>query len=316
MKCFVTGAAGFIGSNLVDRLLDIGDTVTGFDNLSTGFARNLIAPLLREKFNFVTGDILRPEEMISHMFGCDIVFHLAANADVRHGPENIGLDLQQNTIGTFSVLESMKEAGVKTIVFASTASVYGNAQIHPTPEDAPMPIQTSLYGASKLAGEALIQAFCEAFGFQSYIYRLCGVLGPRYSHGHVIDFYRQLKEHPDYLDVLGDGRQRKPYIYVNDVARGMLRGLSQTDRVNIFNLGPNWSVPLAESISFITQKMNVTPQINFKGGERGWIGDEPYIHLDNRKLKKCSWEPLMPLKNAIDITLEYFQENEWILNVR
>jgi UDP-glucose 4-epimerase len=190
MRCFVTGGAGFIGSNLVDRLLDRGDTVVVYDNFSSGSARFLTSARASSACTVVEGDILDPAKLRRNMAGADIVFHLAANADVRHGTEHPRKDLEQNTIGTFNVLEAMRAAGVGRIVFASTGSVYGEASVVPTPETAPFPVQTSLYAASKLAGEGLIQAYCEGFGLQAYIFRFVSILGERYSHGHVFDFYQ------------------------------------------------------------------------------------------------------------------------------
>src|SRR5580698_4964544 len=202
-KAFVTGASGFIGSNLADRLLAAGFSVTGFDNFSTGLREFLAGALKHPEFKLVEGDILDVPALTAAMAGCDIVFHLAANADVRFGTDHARKDLEQNTIATHNVLEAMRAAGIRRIAFSSTGSVYGEAATIPTPEDAPFPIQTSLYGASKIAGEGLISAYCEGFGFEGYIFRFVSILGERYTHGHVLDFYRQLLEHPDHLRVLG-----------------------------------------------------------------------------------------------------------------
>ena len=168
------------------------------------------------------------------MAGADFVFHMAANADVRFGTQHPRKDLEQNTIATWNVLEAMRANGIRRIAFASTGSIYGEPKLFPTPEDNPFPVQTSLYGASKLAAEGLIQAYCEGFGMQGYIFRFVSLLGPRYSHGHVIDFYRQLRAHPEVLNVLGNGRQRKSYLYIQDCIEAM------EARVNIKN---NRSVP-------------------------------------------------------------------------
>ena len=196
VKAFVTGAAGFIGSNLVDRLLAAGHEVTGFDNFSTGFLRFLEGAQANPRFRLMEGDLLDLDAVKRAMTGADFVFHLAANADVRFGPDHPRRDLEQNTIVTWNVLEAMRAAGVRRIAFASTGSVYGEPEIFPTPETAPFPVQTSLYGASKLAAEGMIAAYATAFGFQAYIFRFVSILGERYTHGHVLDFYRQLLEHP------------------------------------------------------------------------------------------------------------------------
>ena len=216
---FVTGAAGFVGSNLVDRLLREGKKVVGWDDFSTGQSEFLGAALKDPNFTLVRGDNLDLGALTPAMAGCDTVFHLAANADVRFGLEHPRKDLEQNTLATFNVLEAMRASGLRRIAFASTGSVYGEATVIPTPEDCAFPIQTSLYAASKLSGEALIHAYCEGFGFEGYVFRFVSILGERYTHGHVLDFYRQLREHPDHLKILGDGRQRKSYLYVQDCWR-------------------------------------------------------------------------------------------------
>ena len=221
-RAFVTGAAGFIGSNLVDRLLNSGVEVTGWDNFSTGTNHFLASALGDPRFRLLKGDNLDSESLARAMKGCDFVFHLAANADVRFGLDHPSRDLQQNTIATFNVLEGMRANGIKRIAFSSTGSVYGEAEIIPTPEDAPFPIQTSLYAASKVAGESLIQAYCVGFGFEGYIFRFVSILGERYTHGHVFDFYKQLMIDPSRLKVLGDGTQRKSYLYVQDCVSAIL----------------------------------------------------------------------------------------------
>src|SRR6185436_12353036 len=226
MRCFVTGGAGFVGSVLVDRLLAEGHQVTAYDNFSTGQRPFLAEAERQTRFRLVEGDVLDAPRLQSAMAGHDLVFHLAANADVRSGLEEPGRDLQQNTIATFNVLEAMRATGARRLAFASTGSIYGDASVIPTPEHSPFPVQTSLYGASKLAGEGLIQAYCEGFGFEAYIFRFVSILGERYTHGHVFDFYRQLLRHPDHLDVLGDGSQRKSYLYINDCIEAMLHAIN------------------------------------------------------------------------------------------
>src|SRR5688500_14947042 len=244
---FVTGAAGFIGSNLVDRLLADGVSVTGWDNLSTGQLRFLEGAENHSQFRLIRGDNLDLPALAAAMKGADFVFHLAANADIRDGWKHPERDLQQNTIATFNVLEAMRANGVRGIAFSSTGSVYGEALVtpeHPTPEDDAFPIQTSLYGASKTAGEGLISAYAEGGQIdQAYLFRFVSILGERYTHGHVYDFYQQLVEHPDYLRVLGDGRQRKSYLYVQDCVDAMRHVTQKATARNvkhhtqIYNLG-------------------------------------------------------------------------------
>ena len=317
MRVVVTGGAGFIGSNLVDRLLAAGHEVVVYDNLSTGQERFLEQARNHPCFMFVQGDVLDLPALTTAVRGADLVFHLAANADVRHGTEHPGRDLQQNTIGTFHVLEAMRTSDVKRVAFSSTGSVYGEPQIFPTPEDAPFPIQTSLYGASKLASEALVQAYCEGFGFQGYIFRFVSILGERYSHGHVFDFYKMLRENPRELRVLGDGRQRKSYLYIVDCLDAILFALERShERVNIFNLGTDEYCQVSESIAWITGELGVAPALHYTGGDRGWIGDSPFIFLDCRKIRALGWAPKVTIRDGVMRTLDFLRANPWTLEAR
>ncbi|MGH9423909.1 MAG: NAD-dependent epimerase/dehydratase family protein, partial [Thermoanaerobaculia bacterium] len=212
MKAFVTGGAGFIGSNLTDRLLADGHSVVVYDNLSTGRMEFLAGAQRSSSFRFVRGDILDPKTMTEAMRGCDTVFHFAANADVRFGLLHPHRDLEQNTIATFHVLEGMRTNAIDRIVFSSTGSIYGEPEVFPTPENAPFPSQTSVYGASKLGAEGFITAYSEGFGMQAFIFRFVSILGDRYTHGHVLDFVRSLRADPHHLRILGDGKQRKSYL--------------------------------------------------------------------------------------------------------
>jgi UDP-glucose 4-epimerase len=315
VRYLVTGAAGFIGSNLVDRLLAGGHEVVGYDNLSTGQARFLADAGAR--VHFVRGDLLDGAALSAAMAGCDFVFHLAANADVRFGTDHPGRDLEQNTIGTFCVLEAMRGHGIKRMAFSSTGSVYGEATVFPTPEDAPFPVQTSLYGAAKVAGEGLISAFCEGFGMQAWIFRFVSILGERYSHGHVFDFYKQLLADPTKLHVLGNGKQRKSYLYVQDCLDAMLCAIERaTDKVNIFNLGTDEYVEVNDSIAYICEALGITPERSYTGGERGWIGDNPFILLDCKRIRALGWTPKLSIRDGIAKTLAYLQANQWLLESR
>jgi UDP-glucose 4-epimerase len=316
MRAFVTGGAGFIGSNLVDRLLADGHTVTVYDNLSTGRERFLESAALSPSCRLVRGDTLDAAALTGAMGDseADIVFHLAANADVRFGTDHPVKDLEQNTVATFNVLESMRARGVRRIAFASTGSIYGEPAVFPTPETAPFPVQTSLYGASKLAGEGLIQAYCEGFGFQGYIFRFVSIVGERYSHGHVFDFYRSLRANPKELRVLGNGRQRKSYLYVQDCLDAILLVLDgASDKVNIFNLGTDEYCDVNDSIGWITGHLGINPARNYTGGDRGWIGDSPFIFLETAKIRSLGWKPKLTIREGIIRTLEYLQANTWLL---
>ena len=313
-KVFVTGACGFIGSNLVDRLLKDGYKVVGWDNRSTGRIEFLNDALNNPNFTLIEGDNLNVSALSEAMIGCDVVFHLAANADVRFGLNHPSKDLNQNTIATFNVLQAMKERGIKKIIFSSTGSVYGESKKIPTPENDEFPIQTSLYGASKVACESLIQAYSEGYGFESYIFRFVSILGERYTHGHIFDFYKQLIEHPEYLNVLGDGTQRKSYLYVQDCVDAMLHVLSlkSETKVNIYNLGTNEYVQVNESVRFIIDHLNLNPEIRYSGGNKGWIGDNPFIFLDTAKIRNTGWNAKLTIKQGVISTLTWLQKNQWV----
>lgn len=317
MRYFVTGCAGFIGSNLVDRLLQDGHEVIGYDNFSTGFHEFLQDAKQSANFTLVEGDMLDESKLTAAMQGVAAVFHLAANADVRFGTEHPRKDLQQNTIATFNVLEAMRANGVKKIAFSSTGSVYGELDVIPTPENAPCPIQTSLYGASKIAGESLIQAYCEGFGFQGYIFRFVSILGERYTHGHVFDFYKKLLTNPNELQVLGNGKQKKSYLYVQDCIDAILCAMKQADKkVNIFNLGTAEYCEVNDSINWICNYLDLSPQCVYTGGDRGWIGDNPFIFLDCAKVRGLGWQPKLSIKESVIKTVRYLQENDWVLGER
>ena len=316
-RVFVTGAAGFIGSNLVDRLLSLGLHVVGYDNLSSGQLEFLADASTSDRFQFITGDILEPAALQRAMQGCDFVFHLAANADVRFGTQHPRRDLEQNTIATFNVLEAMRAQGIRRVAFSSTGSIYGEPDVFPTPETAPFPIQTSLYGASKLAGEGLLAAYASGFGFETYIFRFVSILGERYTHGHIFDFYGKLLADPTTIEVLGNGKQRKSYLYVGDCLDAML---TVTDRVhepvNVFNLGTEEYVEVDTSLGYICEALGVNPTRRYGGGERGWIGDSPFILLDTTKVRALGWTPHLTIRDGILRTLEYLRVNQWVLERR
>lgn len=317
MRAFVTGAAGFIGSTLVDRLLAAGHDVIGFDNFSTGFREFLAGACTHPRFRLVEGDLLDLDAVKAAIGASDFVFHLAANADVRFGPDHPRRDLEQNTIVTWNVLEAMRASGARRIAFSSTGSVYGEPDVFPTPETAPFPVQTSLYGASKISAEGLISAYAAAFGFQAYIFRFVSILGERYTHGHVFDFYRQLLQHPDRLDVLGNGRQRKSYLYVQDCVSAILIAAERaSEPVNIFNLGTDEYCQVTDSIGWISKALGLAPELRFAGGERGWIGDSPFIFLDCARMRSLGWAPELTIEQGIVRTLEFLRANSWLLERR
>lgn len=295
---------------MVDRLLSAGHRVLGFDNLSTGQIRFLESALAHPEFTLHQADLLDGKSLAQAMEGVELVVHFAANADVRFGTERPRKDLDQNTIATWNVLEAMRERNCKRIIFSSTGSVYGEPDIFPTPETCPFPIQTSLYGASKLAAEGLIQAYCEGFEMQGYIFRFVSILGERYSHGHVFDFCRQLAEHPEHLHVLGNGHQRKSYLYVQDCIDAILTAIDRAkDKVNIFNLGTDEYCEVNDSIGWICEHLGLHPKLTYSGGERGWIGDSPFILLDCSRIRALGWRPRLTIKQAVLATIKYVSAN-------
>ena len=321
-RAFVTGGAGFIGSSLVDRLLADGGEVVAWDNFSTGHERFLAKARRHPSFELVHGDNLDAPALTAAMADCDIVFHFAANADVRRGLEQPGRDLQQNTIATFNVLEAMRANGIRRIAFSSTGSVYGDAEQIPTPETAPFPVQTSLHGASKLAGEGLISAYCEGFGFEACIFRFVSILGERYTHGHVLDFYRQLLAHPDYLDVLGDGLQRKSYLHIGDFLDAVLHvvragtAAAAKPPAQIYNLGTFDYCHVKNSARWIVERLGLKPELRFSGGKRGWVGDNPFIFLDTAKIRATGWQPKVSIQQGVVRTVDWLVENQWVLEAR
>ena len=317
MKALVTGSAGFIGSHLVDRLLATGNAVVGYDNFSTGQRSFLEQALGNANFELVEADLLNQSRLDEAMRGVDFVWHLAANADVRFGTDHPCRDLEQNTIVTSNVLEAMRSNSVRNIAFSSTGSIYGEAEVIPTPENCPMPVQTSLYGASKLACEGLISAYCEGFNMRGWIFRFVSILGERYTHGHIFDFYRKLLDDPNSLHILGNGRQRKSYLYIHDCLDAMFQAVQASpDAVNVLNLGTDEYVEVNNSVDVITEHLGVTPQRTYSGGERGWIGDSPFIFLDCQRMRNLGWQPQQTIRAGIVKTLQWLQQNRWVFEER
>jgi UDP-glucose 4-epimerase len=313
-RACITGGAGFIGSNLADRLIAQGVEVVIVDDFRTGRREFVADALERPGVRLLEGDVLDRALLEDAFEGCDWVFHLQANADVRWGLEHPRHDLEQNTIATSNVLEAMRASGVKRIAFSSTGSVYGEPEVFPTPEDAPFPVQTSLYGASKLAGEGLIAAYAAGYGFTGMIFRFVSILGERYTHGHVFDFYCALRRDPAHLRVLGDGRQEKSYLYVQDCVEAILTAAAHhrdEPGAHIYNLGTDETIVVDESVGIITGHLGLSPEIEHTGGRRGWIGDSPLIHLDTTRIRGLGWKPSLTIAQAVTRTLEWFDANEY-----
>lgn len=287
----VTGGAGFIGSHVVDRLVKI-DKVIVIDDLSSGRA------------DYVNPDAelhiadLAKDDIVDIIRGADEVWHIAANPDVRVGAENPEEIYRNNVLATYRLLEAMRKAGVNRIIFTSTSTVYGEAKQIPTPEDYPThPI--SIYGASKLACEALIESYCHTFDMQSWIYRFANVIGRRSTHGVIYDFIMKLKSNPNELVILGDGEQNKSYIYIDDCIDAMFAGLKAEDRVNVFNIGSEDQIKVRRIAEIVCEEMNLNPTFRFTGGRRGWKGDVPIMLLSIEKLKKMGWKPKYSSEEAV-----------------
>ena len=318
-RALITGGGGFIGSNLADRLVADGCEVVVYDNFVTGQRRFLEGFLTSPHGTLIEGDLLDDDALRAAMAGCDTIFHLAANADVRYGLEDPSRDFEQNTLGTFRVLEAMRATGARRILFSSSGSVYGEPEVAPTPEDCPFPVQTSLYAASKLAGEGMIQAYCEGYGFSGTVLRFVSIMGERYTHGHLYDFSRALREDPEVLVVQGDGRQRKSYLYVGDCIDAVLLLATHTDapgRATAFNLGTDEVSDVNTSIRAVCDHLGVEPRLEYTGGVRGWIGDSPLIHLDCTRLRALGWEPKLTIAEAVGRTLDWLEANPWVYEAR
>lgn len=314
-RALITGGAGFIGSNLADRLIADDYEVVVYDNFTTGQRRFLEGIADSDRATIVEADILDDDALRAAMSGCDTVFHLAANADVRFGLEDPSRDFEQNTVGTFRVLEAMRATGAERILFSSSGSAYGEPDVVPTPEDCPFPVQTSLYGASKLAGEALIQAYCEGYGFSGTVLRFVSIMGERYTHGHLYDFSRALRDNPEVLVIQGNGRQRKSYLYVGDCIEAiavLARRPDASGTAAAFNLGTDEVADVDTSVRAVCAHLGVSPRLEYTGGERGWIGDSPLIHLDCTKLRALGWSPTLTIAEAAGRTLDWLAANPWV----
>lgn len=298
------------------RLLELGHRVTVIDNFTTGRRENLGAHADHRNLDIRVVDLTDASATALALQDSEVVYHLAANADVKDGWKHPRKDHEQNIVATLNVLEAMRTNRVPRIIFSSTGSVYGVTAVVPTPESAPFPVQTSLYGASKLAAEGLIQAYVEGGVLSATIFRFVSILGPRYSHGHVVDFVRQLLADPSELAVLGDGTQTKSYLHVEDCVDALVSHLASERALNIFNLGVDDTITVRDSIGWITAEMGVSPALKFAGGNQGWIGDNPLIHLDISAMRATGWEPRHSIKDSVIETTRWILANQWVLERR
>ncbi len=317
MKAFVTGGAGFIGSNLCDKLLSLGNDVVVYDNFSTGQQMFIEHNLNNPRYQLIKADVLDMKKLNKAMKGCDFVFHFQANADVRGGINNTRIDLEQNIIGTYNVLESARLNSIKRLAFASSATVYGEPGIFPTPENIPL-VQTSLYGASKISAESLIQAYCEYYDMKSWIFRFVSFIGLRYTHGVIFDFMKKLKTNPGELEILGDGKQQKSYLHVHDGVNAIMLAIEKAnEKVNIFNLGNKEYMNVIDLADIICKTLELKGvHYKFTGGERGWIGDSPFVQLDVNKISSLGWKPVFPIHDAIVDTVNYLSRHPGLFESR
>lgn len=319
MKYFVTGGSGFVGSNMTDRLLSLGHDVVAYDNLSTGQKKFLSSAESNSHFRFIQGDILDIHDLTSAMSGCDFVFHFAANADIRDNLKHPEFVFEQNARGTLNVLEAMRANGVKAIAFSSTGSVYGEPDVFPTPENAPYPVQTSLYAASKDFCEGMIESYCNGYGFTGYIFRFVSLLGERYPHGHVFDFVKSLLRDPEHLRILGNGHQKKSYLYIQDCLDAIMlcvNTFGNDGTSHIFNLGADEYCEVRDSAKWISERMNLSPEFEFTGGIRGWTGDSPFIWLDTQRIRSLGWKNKLSIRQSVERTVDYLLSNKWLLEAR
>jgi UDP-glucose 4-epimerase len=301
MKAFVSGGAGFIGSHLVDSLLKNGHSVTVYDNLSSGDKQFIQHHLHQENFTFIKADLLDLKRVKKEMQDHDIVFHLAANPHVRLGEKQTDLDLNQGIVATYNILEAMRQSSIKKIVFSSSSVVYGETQEPSLPETYGPTLPISLYGAGKLGAEGLISAFCGTFDFQTWIYRFANVVGARGTHGVIVDFIEKLRKNPHELEILGDGKQCKPYLYVSDCVDGILFGFAHaSEKMNLFNLSCDTTTTVTRIAEMVAEEMGLSNvSFNYTGGIRGWKGDVPRFQLDARKMNKLGWKATLTSDEAV-----------------
>jgi UDP-glucose 4-epimerase len=314
MRYLVTGGAGFVGSHIVDRLVAQGHDVVVIDNLSHGRMEFLEG--VKERITFIRGDLLDEKILSSAVEGCDFVFHMAANADVKENLTEPTKCLYQNTVATSNLLEAMRKAGVRRIAFASTGSIYGEPDLHPTPEDAPFPTQTSMYGASKLGCEGLLEAYAVGFGFQVYIFRFVSLMGERYTHGCVFDFSKKLLKNPRRLEILGNGKQQKSYLYVKDCVDAMFTSIAASkELITICNIGHDAYIDVTAIAQIVCDELGLREvEFVYTGGERGWVGDSPFIYLDIKRIKALGWSPKVSIQDSVRTTVRWIQQNQWILH--
>ena len=312
-KVLVTGGAGFIGSHLVDRLMVNGKNVTVFDNLSNGSLKNLERWLGNKRFKFIKGDLKNPNDVEKAVEGIELVFHLAANPEVRVGETDPSIHFQENLIATFNLLEGMRKcASAKSFVFTSTSTVYGEAEVFPTPEDYGPSIPISTYGASKLGCEAIASSYAHTFGLHTLILRVANVVGSRATHGVIIDFIKKLEANPKRLEILGDGTQKKSYLHIEDCVNAILHVTHQFleggKKVDVYNVGSVDQIEVKKIAGIVAEEMGLRDvEFIFTGGVeggRGWPGDVKIMYLSIDKLMKTGWKPKYDSEQAVRLAVK------------
>ena len=302
MNVLITGGAGFVGSNLADRLLAEGHRVTVFDDLSAGSLEFVRDCSKSQDFCFIQGDLLDPDAIRNAVRGQDVVFHLAANSDIEKGRQESDRDLRLGTLATFNTLDAMRDRGVRQLVFSSSSVVYGEPSVIPTPEDYGPLFPISLYGASKLACEGLISAFAHNYGIQSWIFRFANICGRHGTHGAIVDFIKKLRANPRRLEVLGDGRQAKPNLHVSECVDGIVYGWTHArEQVNYFNLGCEGATSADDIAAYVIAALGLRDvEMVHTGGSRGWPGDVPQVRLDCSKMERLGWRARLTSNQAVE----------------
>ncbi len=306
-RCFVTGGAGFIGSHMVEKLLAGSNTVTAYDNLSSGKRKWIEHLNSNQRFTFIQADLLELNTLKRAMKGHDIVIHLAANTDIRIGNSDPRIDLENCTIGTFNVLEAMRANGIGKLIFTSSSTAFGEAPVKPTPETIGPLLPISLYGAGKLAGESLISAYCHLFNMEAWIFRFSNVVGARMGHGVVYDFIQKLRQNPKELEIMGDGNQEKNYFLVEDCLGGIFVVFRNSDKqCDVFNLGGESTIKVTDIAKIVVEEMGLKDvRFKYTGGERGWPGDVPVVQLNTSKIRQLGWTPKHTAAESIRITTRH-----------
>ena len=311
MKYLVTGGAGFIGSNIVDRLMSQGHEVVVLDNLSSGNEDYISHHAGKPEFTFVKGDLLCPETLDRAVEGADFVFHIAANPDVRHGIDRTRIDLEQGPIATHNLLEAMRKYDVKNMAFSSSSTVYGEVTEFPTSETYGPLMPISLYGASKLACEAMISSYCHSFDMKAVMFRFANVIGFRGTHGVLVDFVRKLRENSSKMEILGDGKQKKSYFLVEDCVNAMFTAIERSEKISdVYNIGCDDWIDVTDIANIVAQEMGLSDvEFNYTGGERGWVGDIPKAWLSIEKIKGLGWQPAYTSEQAVRKAVRLLLEN-------